>query len=191
LIAGLDTDLAGRLRAISYASSAVVTLGYARGQIAHALDGFGFVVPAAARLPILACSFSSVKFAGRAPEGQVLLRVFLGGALGAEVLAQDDAALLAVATGALRPLLGISGQPHLSRVHRHRESMPQYLVGHAARIAQIEAGVARHAGLALAGGAYRGVGIPDCIRSGEAAAERVLAGCLLDGVPAGSVGRAP
>lgn len=178
LVDGLDAGLAAELRSISYASSAVVTLAYGRDQIAHALDGFGFVVPAVERLPILACSFSSVKFAGRAPEGRVLLRTFLGGVLRPDELARDDAALAAVATDALQPLLGISGPARLTRVRRHLESMPQYVVGHVARVAQIESLVSGHAGLALAGGAYRGVGIPDCVRSGEQAAERVFSECL-------------
>ena len=178
LVEGLDAGLSDQLRSISYASSAVVTLAYGRDQIAHALDGFGFVVPAVERLPILACSFSSIKFAGRAPEGCVLLRAFLGGVLRPEELARDDAALAAVAADALRPLLGISGPARLARVRRHLEAMPQYVVGHVARVAQIESRVSGHAGLALAGGAYRGVGIPDCVRSGEEAAERVLSECL-------------
>ncbi|HLJ60664.1 MAG TPA: protoporphyrinogen oxidase [bacterium] len=178
LVDGLDAGLADQLRSISYASSAVVTLAYRREQIAHALDGFGFVVPAVERLPILACSFSSVKFAGRAPAGCVLLRVFLGGALRPEELARDDAALTAVAADALRPLLGINGPARLARVRRHLEAMPQYVVGHVARVARIESRVGAHTGLALAGGAYRGVGIPDCVRSGEQAAERVFNECV-------------
>jgi len=177
LIGGIDHALADLLRAVSYASSAAVTLAYRRDQIAHPLDGFGFVVPRVERLPILACTFSSVKFVGRAPEGHALLRTFWGGTLRSEGLARDDDALAAVAEEILARLLGISGRAHLVRVHRHAHAMPQYMVGHLARVAQIEARAARHAGLALAGGAYRGVGIPDCIRSGEQAAERALAEC--------------
>jgi len=178
LVDGMDADLARLLLGIPYASSAVVTLAYGRAQIAHALDGFGFVVPQVERLPILACTFSSVKFDGRAPEGNVLLRAFLGGVLRPEELDRDDPALAAVAEGALGGLLGITGRPHLVRVHRHPDAMPQFVVGHLGRVAAIEARVAEHAAFALAGNAYRGVGAPDCIRSGQAAAERVLAECL-------------
>ncbi len=178
LVDGLDPGLADLLRGISYASSAVVALGYERRQIAHPLDAFGFVVPRAERVPLLACTFSSVKFAGRAPEERVLLRAFAGGALRQDDLARDDDALAAMTETALRPLLGISGRPHLTCVHRHPEAMPQYLLGHGARVARIEARTRDHTGFAVAGGAYHGVGIPDCIHSGEHAAERVLAAVI-------------
>ncbi len=174
LVEELDPRLADLLRSIPYASSATTTLAFDRRQIAHPLDAFGFVVPRAEHVPLLACTFCSVKFAGRAPEGRVLLRAFAGGALRHDDLARDDDALAAMTEAALRPLLGISGRPHLVRVHRHAGAMPQYLLGHGARVAQIEARAHAHAGLALAGGAYRGIGIPDCIHSGEEAAERVL-----------------
>ncbi len=178
LLAALDAGLSSLLGAIPYASSAAVTFAYRREQIAHPLDGFGFVAPAAARRPVLACTFSSAKFAGRAPEGQVLLRAFLGGALHRGILDRDDRALAETAARDLAALLGIAGAPHLVRVHRHPAAMPQYLVGHLDRVASIEARAARHDALALAGSAYHGVGIPDCIRSGEEAAERVLTACL-------------
>jgi oxygen-dependent protoporphyrinogen oxidase len=177
LLSPLDDGLAALVGAVPYASSAEVTFAYQREQIRHRLDGFGFVVPAVERLPLLACTFSSVKFEGRAPAGRVLLRAFLGGALRPDALDGEDASLVAAAEDALRPLLGISGRPHLVRVHRHSEAMPQYLVGHLGRVEQIEARAARHPALALAGNTYRGVGIPDCVRSGEAAAERVLEDC--------------
>lgn len=178
LVAGLDAEIASHLGAIPYASSAIVTLGYRREDVSHPLDGFGFVVPRSERRQVLACTFSSVKFPGRAPDGHVLLRAFLGGPLAAGVLERDDAALASLAEGELRAFLGIGGAARLTRVHRHRAAMPQYLVGHLDRIAAIEAQMARHPGLAFAGAAYRGVGVPDCIRSGEEAAERVVADCV-------------
>ena len=178
LAAGVDPDLAGLLGAIPYASSAAVTLAYRREDISHALDGFGFVVPRAERRPILACTFSSVKFPGRAPSGRVLLRVFLGGALQPDVLDREDAALAELAAREIHRLLGSAAPPHLMRVHRYTAAMPQYLVGHLDRVQAIEARAAHHRGLALAGAAYRGIGIPDCIHSGEEAAARVLMACL-------------
>lgn len=178
LLAGLDPDLSGLLRSIPYASSATVTLAYRRDEIAHPLDGVGVVVPQSERRPILACTFSSMKFPGRAPAGCVLLRVLLGGALQAGVLDQDDTWLAHTATQEVAALLGATGTPHLVRVHRHPQAIPQYLVGHLDRVAAIEARAAHHPALALAGAAYRGIGIPDCIRSGEEAAERVLTACL-------------
>ena len=151
-----------------------MTLAYRRADIAHPLDGFGFVVPHVERRPIIACTFSSVKYPGRAPEGHVLLRVFLGGALGEGVLEQSDEHLAATARGQLAELLGARGDPIFARVARYPKAMPQYHVGHLARVEAVEQCVRRHPGLALVGGAYRGVGIADCVRSGEEAVERLL-----------------
>jgi oxygen-dependent protoporphyrinogen oxidase len=170
----LDPGLAHLLEGIPYASSATVTLAYRRADVAHPLDGFGFVVPRAEGRPIIACTFSSVKYPGRAPEGSVLLRVFLGGALDEGILGRSDEALIAAARGELALLLGARGEPLFVRVARYPSAMPQYHVGHLARVEAIEQCVRRHPGLALVGGAYRGVGIADCVRSGEAAAERLL-----------------
>jgi protoporphyrinogen/coproporphyrinogen III oxidase len=175
LVRDLDPELAGGLGAIGYASSATVSLAYPRAAIAHPLDGFGFVVPRGEGRPTLACTFSSVKYPGRAPADHVLLRAFLGGARGAGILDHDDAALVALAQADLGAFLGIRGTPVLTRVARHPAAMPQYEVGHLARIAALEARLTAWPGLALAGAAYRGVGIADSVRSGEEAAERLLA----------------
>ncbi len=174
MVRSLDPSLAHLLEAIPYASSATVTLPYRRNDIAHALDGFGFVVPRIERRPILACTFSSVKYPGRAPAGHVLLRVFVGGALDEGVLAEDDGRILEIVQGQLGELLGVTGPPLLTRLHRYPVSMPQYHVGHLNTVEAIEARVALHPGLALAGSAYRGVGIADCVHSGESAASAVL-----------------
>ncbi|HET9854887.1 MAG TPA: protoporphyrinogen oxidase [Methylomirabilota bacterium] len=173
LVRYVDPGLAHLLEGIPYASSATVTLAYRRADVRHPLDGFGFVVPQVERRPVFAGSFSSVKYAGRAPEGHALLRVFIGGAMNEAALEADDAALVATARAQLGELLGATGAPLFTRVARYPHAMPQYHVGHAARAEAIELAVARHAGLRLAGGAYRGVGIGDCVRSGEAAAEGV------------------
>ncbi len=125
--------------------------------------------------PVLAISFSSEKYPGRAPAEHVLIRVFLGGACHPEVLGWDDQQLLATAQRELSALLRIEGDPLLQRVFRWQGRMPQYHVGHVQRVARIEELVARMAGLELAGNAYHGVGVPNCIHSGEAAAERLLA----------------
>ena len=170
----VDPTLATLLAEIPYASSATVTLGYRRADVAHPLDGFGFVVPHAQKRALLACTFSSVKYAGRAPEGDVLLRAFVGGALNEAVLELDDAPLVMRARAELREALGITAAPALARVFRWPKAMPQYHVGHLARVETIERRAGALPGLDLAGGAYRGVGIADCVRSGEAAAERAL-----------------
>jgi oxygen-dependent protoporphyrinogen oxidase len=174
LLRYVDPQLGALLGEIPYASSATVSLGYRRAEIPHPLDGFGFVVPRAEGRAILACTFSSVKYAGRAPEGHVLLRGFLGGALNAAILEGDDAALAGRARADLRAALGVTAEPVLTRVRRHPASMPQYHLGHLARVDAIERRLDALPGLVLAGGAYRGVGIADCVRSGEAAAERAL-----------------
>ena len=151
-----------------------MTLAYPSAELPP-LRGFGFVVPAVERRTLIACTWASRKFPGRAPEGHELVRAFVGGALRPDLLARDDAALVEVARGELRALAGITAAPELVRVHRHRLAMPQYVVGHLERVATIEARAAALPALALAGAAYRGVGVPDCVRSGEAAAEQVLA----------------
>jgi protoporphyrinogen/coproporphyrinogen III oxidase len=175
LVGEVDPPLAGLLGGIRYASAATVTLAYPRAAIRNTLDGFGFVVPRVEGRQILACTFSSVKYPGRAPDGFVLLRAFLGGALQADILARDDRALVALAHADLAALLGMTGDPVLTRVWRHPRSMPQYDLGHLDRVTSIEARIETLPGLALAGGAYRGVGIADCVHSGEAAAERLHA----------------
>jgi len=174
LMRHLDPGLAHLLEGIAYASSATVTLAYRRSEIAHPLDGFGFVVPRVEGRPIIACTFSSVKYAGRAPEGQALLRVFVGGALREAILDESDDRLIAIARAQLAELLGARGEPRFARVARYPKSMPQYQVGHLARVDAIERCLARHPGVAVAGGAYRGVGIADCVRHAEETAERIL-----------------
>jgi protoporphyrinogen/coproporphyrinogen III oxidase len=174
LLRYVDPALATLLGEIPYASSATVSFGYRRAEIPHALDGFGIVVPQTERRSVFACTFSSVKYPGRAPEGHVLLRCFVGGALNEGMLESDDSALVAGARNELRELLGITGEPVLSRVARWTKAMPQYHVGHAGRVETIERCAAALPRLHLAGGAYRGVGIADCVRSGEAAAEQVF-----------------
>ena len=175
IVKDLSPEIARLLREIPYASSATVTLGYRRDDIAHPLDGFGFVAPRSERRPILACTFSSVKYPGRAPGGHVLLRVFLGGALDEGVLKETDESLLAIVRVQLAELLGVTRPPLLTRVHRHPDSMPQYRVGHLGIVAAIQQRLAAAPALTLAGSAYGGVGIADCVRSGEEAAARVLA----------------
>jgi oxygen-dependent protoporphyrinogen oxidase len=174
LIRGFDGALADDLSAIRYTSVAVVHLAYRRADVRHPLDGFGFVVPAAERRPILGCTFSSVKFLQRAPEDAVLLRAFLGGELQAAAYALDDAAMLEAVRREVETLLGIGAPPLWSGVTRHPEAIPQFHVGHLQRVEVLERRAASWPGLALAGNAYRGLGVPDCVRSGEQAAEALL-----------------
>ncbi len=169
-----DPALATLLGEIPYASSATISLGYRRADVPHPLDGFGFVVPRTERRALLACTFASVKYPGRAPAGHTLLRAFVGGALDAAILGADDATLVERARDELRQALGVTAEPVLTRVCRWPAVMPQYRVGHLARVETIERRVAALPGLGLAGGGYRGVGIADCVRSAEDATERAL-----------------
>jgi oxygen-dependent protoporphyrinogen oxidase len=175
LLAGVDTELASCLQAIPYASSATVNLAYRRADVAHPLDGMGFVVPVVERYSLMACSFSSVKFAGRAPQDTVLLRAFVGGAMQQAQYELSDEDMQYAVGRELRHLLGITGQPRYVSISRHAKAMPQYHVGHQQHVARIESLVGRHAGLVLAGNAYHGVGIPDCIHSAQTAARTVVA----------------
>lgn len=174
LVEGFDSSLAADLLEIEYVSSAVVNLAYKRESVSHRLDGFGFVVPAVENRAIIACSFSSVKFAGRAPEGSVLLRCFVGGAIQPEIYDKYDSQLIESAHKEVSSLLGIKSQPLFAMIRRYPKSMPQYMVGHLEHIAGINEKAGKYRGLALAGNAYSGVGIPDCVHSGESAAEYVL-----------------
>jgi oxygen-dependent protoporphyrinogen oxidase len=176
MLSDVDRALASELAAIEYAGCAVVSLGFARERIGHSLDGFGFVVPQGAGRRIIAGSFASLKFPGRAPAEHVLFRVFVGGALQPELLGLSDHELVQVARDELTELLQISGEPLLADIARWPRSMPQYHVGHLDRLRRIERLAAAHPRFALAGNAYRGVGIPQCITSGQAAAERIAAG---------------
>jgi oxygen-dependent protoporphyrinogen oxidase len=174
LLATVDAELASIIGRIEHAGCSVAILGYQRDQIEHPLDGFGFVVPAMERRQIIAGSLASVKFAGRAPEGKVLIRVFVGGALQPELGQQPDDQIAQIVRGELAALLGARGAPEFCDVVRWQRTMPQYHVGHLELVRQIEERAAAISNFALAGNAYRGVGIPLCVRSGEQAAERVV-----------------
>ena len=172
LVEDTNAELARRLREIKYASTATINLAYRRAAIKHPLNGFGFVVPFVEKRSLIACTFSSVKFSGRAPEEHVLLRAFAGGALQPEIFALDEAEMLSRVEKDLRELLGISEKPLFAEVAKWERSMPQYEVGHLDRVKEIEALLI--SGLTLAGNAYRGAGIPDCIKSGEKAGTQIL-----------------
>jgi oxygen-dependent protoporphyrinogen oxidase len=173
LLKSAEPAIAAELAGIEYAGCAVVSLGFHRSQIGHALDGFGFVVPQTENRPIIAGSFASLKYPGRARKDDVLMRVFIGGATQPELLDSPDDKLRRIALDELADLLHVTGEPLVVDIARWPRSMPQYHVGHLARVARIEQLAAACPTLALAGNAYRGVGIPQCIASGEAAAERI------------------
>jgi len=171
LLEGLDSPLASLLGAVPHASSATMTVAYRAADVPHPLDGFGFVVPAVEGLTLLGCTFTHRKWAGRAPEGVALLRAFLGGSL---VETSPEEELVRRVRDDYRRLLGVTAAPLFVETWRGRRVMPQYAVGHLLRVAEMEAR-ATALGLHLAGNGYRGVGIPDSVRSGEAAAEAAFA----------------
>ena len=170
LLEDVSPELASQLNTIKYASTATINLAYPRTFVKHPLNGFGFVVPFIEKRSLLACTFSNVKFAGRAPDDHVLLRAFAGGALQPEMFDHPGTRI----EKDLSELLGIKGKPLFTQIAKWERSMPQYEVGHLERVERIESEVKQLRGLALAGNAYRGAGIPDCIRSGETAAETLF-----------------
>jgi oxygen-dependent protoporphyrinogen oxidase len=177
LLAELDVELSALHARIPYASSVVVSLAFSRADVVP-LDGYGYLVPRTEGSDVLACTWSSQKWEGRAPDESVLVRVYAGRHGGRDLATGDDDELVALAREEVRRL-GVVAEPSLSRVHRWPLGMPQYVVGHSERVARIDELAALIPGFALAGAAYRGVGIPDCIALGEAAAEsvaRALAG---------------
>ncbi|HEX8634965.1 MAG TPA: protoporphyrinogen oxidase [Pyrinomonadaceae bacterium] len=174
LVGGVDAELAAELSGIPYASTATVNLAFRRADIPHALDGFGFVVPFVEGRKTLACTFSSVKFANRAPAGHALLRAFVGGALQPEMYALDEERMIAAVREDLRALLGIERAPLFAHVEKWPRSMAQYHLGHLTRVARIRRRLQQFPTLQLAGNAYGGAGIPDCIRGGHTAAKELL-----------------
>jgi oxygen-dependent protoporphyrinogen oxidase len=173
LAAPFAPRLAAGLDAIDHVSTATVTLAYREADLPRPLDGYGFVVPAAERRRITAVTFSSAKFPDRAPAGGALLRVFLGGPLGAALLDRDDADLVAIAREELADVWGLTAPPRFAQLHRHPRATPRYDVGHRDRVAALHALLPPT--LHLAGAAYHGLGIPDCITSGRQAADAALA----------------
>jgi oxygen-dependent protoporphyrinogen oxidase len=174
LLRAADERLASELEAIPYTSSITLALGYRREDCGPIPPGFGFLVPARERRTLVACTFVGAKFPYRVPESHIVLRCFLGGSGGESVLEQNDEDLIRTVRAELKQLLGWDSEPRFTRLRRWRRAMAQYEVGHARRIAAIRGMAARHPGLQLAGNAYDGIGVPDCIRTGRAAA-RALA----------------
>jgi oxygen-dependent protoporphyrinogen oxidase len=175
LLASSAPGLATELRAIPHASTAIVTLAYRREDVPHPLDGHGYVVPRVEGGSILACTWTSQKWSGRAPEGWVLLRIFVGRAGQEDIAALSDRALQRLARDEAARRLGVQAAPALQRVMRWPRGMPQYVLGHPERIDRIERQLRAHPALFLAGNAYRGVGAPDCIVAGERAADAAIA----------------
>ncbi len=174
LLASLDPRLAELLGTVAYSSSMTVALGFDAADFATPPVGFGFLVPRKERRRVMACTWVGTKFSNRVPEGKIVARCALGGTSDPGVLDESDEAIVAAVTSELQEIAGVTAVPRFTRVSRWPKSMAQYTVGHAQRMAEIKARVAAIPGLYLAGNAYSGIGIPDCIRMGRAAAEEIL-----------------
>jgi oxygen-dependent protoporphyrinogen oxidase len=170
----VDGRLAELLGAVPYSSSMTVALGFEAADFAgRPPDGFGFLVPRVERRRLVACTWVGTKFSHRAPQAKLVARCFLGGRQDAAILDRSDSDVLAIVREELREIAGVTAEPRFHRLSRWPRSMAQYTVGHGARLAEIEARAAAISGLYLAGNAYQGIGIPDCIRMGKAAAEAI------------------
>jgi oxygen-dependent protoporphyrinogen oxidase len=180
MLAPVDAGLAQELRGIPYSSSITVNLVYDEAKIGNLPDGFGFLVPASEGRSMLACTFVHRKFLGRTPPGKAVFRAFLGGARGEAMLDESDEALVATVRRELSEILGaknlgLAMVPEHVQVSRWRRAMAQYAVGHKDRMERITARLATLPGLRLAGNAYDGIGVPDCIRLGRQAARDLTA----------------
>jgi oxygen-dependent protoporphyrinogen oxidase len=169
-----DGRLAELLGGVLYGSSMTVALGFRAADFPNPLEGFGFLVPRRERRRLVACTWVGTKFPHRTPDGQVLLRCFLGGTGDADVLNETDDAITASVIEELHRIVGFSARPAFARIFRWPRSMAQYAVGHQQRMAEVKQRLAAIPGLYLAGNAYEGIGIPDCIRTGKQAAESIL-----------------
>jgi len=173
LLKSIDGDLAGLLYGIPYSSSLTVTMLYRNSEFDGKRAGFGFLVPQKERRRMAACTFVTTKFPDRAPDDRIIVRCFFGGSGDEAVLKESDESLVDMARGELRQILGLKAAPFFHTISRWPRSMAQYNVGHAERIRGIEARAAAIPGLYLAGNAYSGIGIPDCIRTGRSAAKKI------------------
>jgi len=169
IVADLDPELSAQLAAIPYNSSMTIALGYDRETLGHPLNGFGFLVPKVERRKLVACTWVGTKFNHRVPDDKAILRCFLGGAN----IDEADDVLIGAIKNELRDLMGVSAEPAFVSIQRWRGAMAQYTLGHQQRVKTIRQLADRHPGLALAGNAYEGIGIPDCIRGAREAIKQL------------------
>jgi oxygen-dependent protoporphyrinogen oxidase len=174
LLGMASADLASELRGIQYTSSITVNLGYDGSVRASLPPGFGFLVPRSERKRMLASTFVHNKFPHRAPEDRALLRCFIGGARNELVLQAPDEEVVRIVREDLQQIIKLTAEPLFTRVYRWQGAMAQYGVGHLERLQRIESLLQQLPGLALAGNGYRGIGVPDCVRSGSEAANKAL-----------------
>jgi oxygen-dependent protoporphyrinogen oxidase len=175
IVKAASPQLASELDAIQYSSSVTVTLGYDHSVRSSLPPGFGFLVPKSEGRRMLAATFVHNKFPHRAPDDRALVRCFLGGARDEQILSSSEDEILQVVRGELREIIGLAAEPRFARVYKWRGAMAQYGVGHLDRLDRIAKLTQQLPGLALAGNGYRGIGVPDCVRSGTDAASSLAA----------------
>lgn len=178
LLRPLTPIASGLLDMIPYASTATIAIGYPASVIGGAVQGFGFVVPRVEQRDLIAATWTSIKWPHRAPPDQLMVRCYVGGVGREAILQLDDQALVNRVKAELRQICGVTAEPTYVEVNRWMKAMPQYQLGHLERLEQAEGALSRYGGLVLTGAAYRGVGIPDCIRHGDSAADKVVRSLL-------------
>jgi oxygen-dependent protoporphyrinogen oxidase len=174
LIGPLDKEWDKLLSGVPSHDSATLNLGFRRQDISHPLDGFGFVVPAREKKSLVGCTFASQKFENRAPEGQVLLRAFLGSQAMEEIRAKGESVMIEKVIDELKPILGLKAKSITHHLAAYKESMPQFKPGHLSQASRMEQKASESRGLYLAGNGLKGVGIPDAIAAGQSAAEKIF-----------------
>ncbi len=176
LIRPLDGTISDALANIPASSSATISIAFNESEVGFDLNAFGVLCPLVEGRPLMAATYSSTKWPGRAPTGKVLLRGFVGGPHNQEILKRPDEDLIQIVLAEFHNILGLNpfAKPLFSRVYRWHLGMPQYTVGHLDRVKLIEDRSSQIPGFAIAGGSYRGVGVPNCIESGERAVSKVL-----------------
>lgn len=177
LLRPLTPIAGGLLDLIPYASTATIAMAFPRS-LTSAIDGFGFIIPRREQRHLIAATWTSLKWPHRAPSDQLLVRCYVGGVGREDILQREDQALVATVREELASICGIKVDPIYTEVNRWWKAMPQYTIGHLDRLVQLDAALSRYPGLVLTGAAYRGVGIPDCIRDGAVAAGQVVRNLL-------------
>jgi oxygen-dependent protoporphyrinogen oxidase len=186
LTAALDGNIADVLAQIPYVPVSLVHLGYPASAFRRPLDAYGFFVPPSESLRVLGAIFPSRFFRSRAPDGFHLVSVRTGGARHPEALRMPDEELLALADGEIRRLVGLAAPPSFVHIVRHERALPQYTLGHASRVAALEAGEQRHPGIFFHGNAYHNAGVPELVLRSTKLAERVAAFVKAGEVAAGA-----
>lgn len=174
ILKDFNNQLSNTLTAIPYPAVAVVCLGFRRGKIERSLDGFGFLIPSREGRKILGTLWDSSIFPNRAPEGYVMLRTMMGGARASSLAVQDEDKIVSDVMGELKTIMGIMVSPDFVKIYKHELAIPQYNLGHQKILTEIDSSASKCRGLYLAGNAYRGIGLNDCIENSYQLSDKIL-----------------